>query len=485
METDSAANSLRSPTGIDHARFLAEDFSPLAYAQQQLASASEGTADDARFTHVLAQLQSQAAALERQAQATVQREQTALLEQIVGVRGVDSALSQAEEHVREIKAYMHTLRARIRVPHAQAAAYARQAGNLQAAAAGVRAVARFTQLARRLRMQMADALREERTADWAAAAQTLGEIARTPLPAGVTLVEREMSAVDGHRVRVQAAGQQLIEEALVRHSAGDAAAGLHVLGALGDLGDSVALRVRRSAAAWAAEVAAHPMAPAAPWSDLAALVDRLLGEGLRVRTLERALAVHDRRRADGASAAVRSLLGDHVLAFWWRAAVAALAARLLAPAVRGTLAAGFPRLARALFPKLEPLVLTRLGGMATDRGAQGDEDPGVAVLWDGLLAPLAAQYVDAAAARMRTAVARCSATPGVMDPRAASAAARCIAAEVHLAAAHVRLGAAVVAEAERSVRDFVHAAGTCITDASSGVECAAVVDCVAALRVAV
>ncbi|KAJ1723911.1 hypothetical protein LPJ53_001764 [Coemansia erecta] len=489
-DLESSLNSSRSPVGAEHARFLAPDFSPLAYAQQQLAERkgpadadSSSDSDDARFAAVLGRLQQQIDGLSQHAQAAVQHKQAALLEQIVGVRTLDSALAQAEEHVGEIKAYMHALRARIRVPHTQAAAYARQAGNLQAALGGVRAVARLAQLARRLRLLVGDSAADG-PADWAAAAQTLGEIARTPVPAGVALADREMAGVAGRRERVLAAAERMVDGGLQRHSAGDAAAGLHVLGLLGVLGDCVAARVRRSASAWAADVAAHSLAAHAPWGDVAALADGLLDQGLRMRTLERALAVHDRRHAGAAE--VRRLLGDGALAFWWRAAVAALAARLLAPAVRGTLASGFPRLARALFPKLEPLVLTRLGGVATDRPGSG-EDPGVAILWDGLLAPLAAQYVGSAAARMQAAVARCFSKPSsAWDARAAAAAARCIAAEVHLAAAHERLGAAVVAEAQRSVEDFVQAACACsAADSVSGAECAAVVNSVAALRVAV
>ncbi|KAJ2787647.1 Conserved oligomeric Golgi complex subunit [Coemansia interrupta] len=467
----SSAGAGISPVAIEHARFLAADFSPLAYAQQQLSAHAD---DNARFAHVLARLQQQLDGLAQQAQSTVQQSQAALLEQIVGVRTLDSALSQAEAHVGEIKAYMHALRARIRVPHTQAAAYARQAGNLQAALGAVRSVARFVQLARRLRVQVDGAQ------EWAAAAQTLAEIARTPLPAGVALVDRETPGVADRRRRVLAAAEQMVDAGLREHSAGAVAAGLHVLGLLGVLGEHVAARVRRSAAAWAADVAARPLAAAKPWGDVAALADALLAQGLHVRTLERALAVHGRRHA-GANE-VQRLLGHGALAFWWRAAVSALAARLLAPAVRGTLAAGFPRLARALFPKLEPLALTRLAGRA-----DGEEDPGEAVLWDGLLAPLAAQYVAAASARMHAAVARCLPRPAAAwDAEAAAAAARCIATEVHLAAAHVRLAAAVAGEARGCVGEFVRAAGEfCDAEGVATAGCAAAVSSVAAMRVAV
>ncbi|KAJ1813705.1 Conserved oligomeric Golgi complex subunit, partial [Coemansia sp. RSA 2598] len=492
-----APSTQTSPDTLsDYSQFLGPSFEPLAFAQQLVsespaaaAAAASPSAPD-RFELVQGRLQAKIDDLQQKTRALITSSQSDLLDQIVGVRTVDSSLAAIEEQIREIKAYMHALRSKIRVPHAQAVAYARQAANLQAAMRFARLTARFMQLARRLRTQIPDALQSGQRCDWAAAALTLADIDRTVASSGgldgINVVDNEIKvSVEPRRRRALQAAESMVSSGMKKNSASDVGSGLVVLGNLGALAETVASKVRREASDWAAYVSSAPLGDDA-WADIASLVDELLVRGLQMRTLEKALA----RRRDvvtrfdvsvdsaGFLDSVVALLGDRALAFWWRAAVAVLSARILAAPTRATVTTGFPRLVRAFFPKLEPLVLAHLGGVTTVRDSPAgsprdghEEDPGVSILWDGLLAPLAAEYCSRAATRMSGSVKRCFSQQLLAAPlkKNVVAAARRIVAETQLAAADSRLSMAVLKCAAESVDEFMQEISSRIARISASV----------------
>ncbi|KAJ2908083.1 hypothetical protein GGI21_003241, partial [Coemansia aciculifera] len=153
-----------------YGEFLSADFDALEYAQRIGAGSSDG------ITQLMATLSSRASSLESLLKHTILSSHSELLQQVVSVRSVDVSLGQIEDQVRLIKASMHGLRTKVRVPYEQALRYTTQAGNLQAATACVRATAKFVQLVRRLKAQIPDdpALR----ADYPLAALTMLDIER-------------------------------------------------------------------------------------------------------------------------------------------------------------------------------------------------------------------------------------------------------------------------------------------------------------------
>ncbi|KAJ2593833.1 Conserved oligomeric Golgi complex subunit [Coemansia sp. RSA 1722] len=350
-----------------------------------------------------------------------------------------------------------------------------------------RLTARFMQLARKLRTQVPDMVEEAQDSsgrcDWAAAALTLADIERTVASngglAGIFVVDNEIkSSVEPRRRRALLAAESMVSNGMQKNSTSDVGSGLIVLANLGALGNVVAKKVRQEASSWATYVSSASLSDT--WVDIASLVDQLLARGLQIRTLEKALA----RRRDvvtrfdvsvdnsaGFLDSVVAQLGDRALAFWWRAAVAVLSARILAAPTRATVTTGFPRLVRAFFPKLEPLVLAHLGGVTTVRelpsnGATQElheeeeaeaEEPGVLILWDGLLAPLATEYCARAATRMNGSVKRCFGQQILAAPvkKNVIAAVRRISAETQLASADSRLSAAVLRCASDSVDEFM------------------------------
>ncbi|KAJ1881824.1 Conserved oligomeric Golgi complex subunit [Coemansia sp. RSA 1722] len=361
-----------------------------------------------------------------------------------------------------------------------------------------RLTARFMQLARKLRMQVPDIVEEAEDnngrCDWAAAALTLADIDRTVASngglTGIFVVDNEIkSSVEPRRRGALLAAESMVSNGMQKNNASDVGSGLIVLANLGALGNVVAKKVRQEASNWATYVSSASLNDT--WVDIASLVDELLARGLQIRTLEKALA----RRRDvvtrfdvsvdnsaGFLDSVVAQLGDRALAFWWRAAVAVLSARILAAPTRATVTTGFPRLVRAFFPKLEPLVLAHLGGVTTvrelpskgvtqDLHEEEEEEPGVLILWDGLLAPLATEYCARAATRMNGSVKRCFGQQILSAPvkKNVIAAVRRISAETQLASADSRLSAAVLRCASDSVNEFMQEINTRITHVSATV----------------
>ncbi|KAJ2697175.1 Conserved oligomeric Golgi complex subunit [Coemansia sp. IMI 203386] len=361
-----------------------------------------------------------------------------------------------------------------------------------------RLTARFMQLARKLRMQVPDIVEEAEDnngrCDWAAAALTLADIDRTVASngglTGIFVVDNEVkSSVEPRRRRALLAAESMVSSGMQKNNTSDVGSGLIVLANLGALGNVVAKKVRQEASNWATYVSSASLNDT--WVDIASLVDELLARGLQIRTLEKALA----RRRDvvtrfdvsvdnsaGFLDSVVAQLGDRALAFWWRAAVAVLSARILAAPTRATVTTGFPRLVRAFFPKLEPLVLAHLGGVTTvrelpskgvtqDLHEEEEEEPGVLILWDGLLAPLATEYCARAATRMNGSVKRCFGQQILSAPvkKNVIAAVRRISAETQLASADSRLSAAVLRCASDSVNEFMQEINTRITHVSATV----------------
>ncbi|KAJ1670299.1 Conserved oligomeric Golgi complex subunit, partial [Coemansia sp. RSA 25] len=450
--------------------FLSSDFDPAQYAQRIAADSGSGSGSDG-ITQLMGTLASRADSLESLLKHTILGSHAALLQQVVGVRAVDAALGRIEDQVRAIKASMHGLRTRVRVPYEQALRCTAQAANLQAATACVRALARLAQLVRRLRAQLPD---DPARADFALAALTLADIERLTgggdALRGVRLADRALADdVAPRRARTLAEAERLVGGGMRRARASDVAAGLQILANLGALPGAVAAAVRRCAVEWAGHVDGalrpHAHAAGAAWAQLEALADDLARRGAELRVLERVLA---RRRdsvlprfdvAVGANIAANStatvhvtadsdvvaLLGDRALAFWWGTAVAALAAELDAACaessvIRQALINGYPRLVQLLVSKLEGILAPRLGGVvsvAAASHASGDlrgacvaprmphvlyGDAGPAVLWGRLLAKYEAEYVLRAAARISDAVGRCfppPPPPGLLDAQEA------------------------------------------------------------------
>ncbi|KAJ2782124.1 hypothetical protein GGI18_003652, partial [Coemansia linderi] len=532
-ETQASASSSPEVAGDDahqqfaskYGEFLSSGFDAVSYAQR-IGGAEAGDG----ITQLMATLASRADSLESLLKHTILRSHAELLEQVTGVRAVDSALGQIEEQVREIRACMHGLRSKVRVPYEQARAYTRQAANLQAATACVRATAKFMQLARRLRAQTPDG----GGADFALAALTLQDIDRVAGGLrGVRVVDGAMADVAARRARTLAEAERLVGGGMRRAHAGDVAAGLLIQSNAGALPAAVAATVRRCTVEWAAHVAGRldPRAMQAAaaqsaaglaaelWGRVEALADGLAARGAEVRLLERVLA--RRRDASFLDAAVAQL-GDRPLAFWWGTAVAALAAELDAAcaessAVRHAVVSGYARLVQLLLPRLEPLLSPRLGGVVSVGGAVAAGgavpvsaraapvsalmphvrcgDPGPAVLWDRLLARYEAEYVKRAAARIADAVGRCfppPPPPGLLDAQEAWAGlrpggdavdltaggppprslvagvVRSIATELEMAKSDTRLGAAVAQAAAAAVASFAAASDARLAGAAAG-----------------
>ncbi|KAJ2004684.1 Conserved oligomeric Golgi complex subunit [Coemansia thaxteri] len=454
-----------------YGEFLSDEFDPARYAQL-IASDSGASADG--ITQALGMLAGRAAGLERLLRQTVMASHEDLLQQVVGAKAVDASLGLIEDQVREIKAYMHGLRTRVRVPYEQALRYTNQAAHLQAATACVRATAKFMQLARRLQAQIPDAPQADAPqadaprADYALAALTLLDIERLVASsdlAGVHVVDRALGEVVAPR-RAATAGEaeRLLGSGMRRQNQSDVGAGLQILFNLGSLPAAVAATVRRYTVEWAASVAGRvdPAAvhaqvrehnaratsadgsdmigiTAVVWARLEAAVDELAARGLELRVLERVLA---RKRdvlprfdvaAADAPGGVAFLdlavaqLGDRPLAFWWGTAVAALAAEIDAACressvIRQTLVNGYARLVQLFVPKLECILAPRLGGVVSAARAHQQPEPvlpggvsyadhGPAVLWDRLLARFETEYVQRAATRIEDAVGRCYPPP--------------------------------------------------------------------------
>ncbi|KAJ1899942.1 hypothetical protein LPJ66_001797 [Kickxella alabastrina] len=467
----------------EYAPLLSDNFSPLAHAQS-LAAAPGSSLISAQET-----LQSQQRQTSRHAHTLISGLQPHLLSQLLSVRQLDASLQQAEDQVREMKHYMHTLRTRIRVPFVRAQEFSRQNVALVRAQKMVASVGRVLMLVRRLRAQDGNGV----AVDWPACAATLAEIDRVIAASrgsddpdgltGIVVVQQALDAeVRPRRAQALETAAALVDsgmqgqqrEALAAASSSDLGAGLLIWANLGVLPAKVATLVRRDAADWAAYAAAVPLPSNGLWLGVGQLADELLARAMRVRGLERALA---RRRHDAvgrfgtgaastASAASAGLdavdavvveLGDRVLAFWWRAAVSALGARLLAPAVRPQLVGGLPRLLGAVCPTLE-----RLGGVATvkavNSGIATDENAAVHILWDALLTPLAREYMDGVRARMRASVDRCVKPSTPPAKKAVAALGRCIVAEVRLAEVDERLATEVVGAGRQALAEFMAAA---------------------------
>ncbi|KAJ2100450.1 Conserved oligomeric Golgi complex subunit, partial [Coemansia sp. S100] len=420
-----------------YGEFLSSSFDAVEYAQRiagsgaQSGGAQSSQAQEAGdgIAQLMGTLASRADSLESLLKHTILRSHEELLQQVTSVRAVDSSLGLIEDQVREIKAYMHGLRTKVRVPYEQALMYTRQAANLQAATACVRGTSKFVQLVRRLRAQIPDAaLDGGARADFALAALTLLDIEKLvggSALGGVRLVDRALADVVAVRRALTAAeAERLVGGGMRRAHQSDIGAGLQILFNLGTLPGAVAATVRRHTVEWAGHVAGRldPKAvhaqvrdhnaqatagdgsdmtgvTAVLWARLEALVDGLASRGLELRALERALA----RKRDvlprfdvsvgaldsSAAAGVAFLdvavarLGDRPLAFWWGTAVAALAAEIDAACaessvVRQTLTNGYARLVALFVPKLECILAPRLGGVVSV-GSGAPADAGLAL----------------------------------------------------------------------------------------------------------
>ncbi|KAJ2109750.1 Conserved oligomeric Golgi complex subunit [Coemansia sp. S142-1] len=415
-----------------YGEFLSSSFDAVQYAQRIAGSGAQSSqAQEAGdgITQLMGTLASRADSLESLLKHTILRSHEELLQQVISVRAVDSSLGLIEDQVREIKAYMHGLRTKVRVPYEQALMYTRQAANLQAATACVRGTSKFIQLVRRLRAQIPDAaLDGGGRADFALAALTLLDIEKLvggSALGGVRLVDQALADVVAvRRALTTAEAERLVGGGMQRAHQSDIGAGLQILFNLGTLPGVVAATVRRHTVEWAGHVAGRldPKAvhaqvrehnaqatagdgsdmtgvTAVLWARLEALVDDLASRGMELRALERVLA---RKRdvlprfdvsvgaLDSSAAAGVSFLdvavarlGDRPLAFWWGTAVAALAAEIDAACaessvVRQTLTNGYARLVTLFVPKLESILAPCLGGVVSV-GSGEPADAGLAL----------------------------------------------------------------------------------------------------------
>ncbi|KAJ2519577.1 hypothetical protein H4217_002599 [Coemansia sp. RSA 1939] len=326
-------------SGADYADVMAADFDPLQYARRVASGDNDSTANadansnsnsnaDAstdRLARAMDALAKRADALDDVLQQTVIASHADLLKQVVGVKALDASLAQVEDKVREIKAHMHSLRTRIRVPYQQSAVYGRQASNLHDAMRHVRATARFIQLVRRLQTQIPPDSGEDKeeaaavAPDFALGALTLLDIERAVGGGdlgGIRIVDQGMATVvRPRRERTIVRAEQMLDAGIRHRNQGDIAGGLQILFNLGTLAAAVAARVRRCVADWGAAVRGrldpksisafvrdhNARAKSIDGSDMVgvtgvvlarieALVDDLLSRGLELRVLERVLA---------------------------------------------------------------------------------------------------------------------------------------------------------------------------------------------------
>ncbi|KAI8320903.1 hypothetical protein GQ54DRAFT_199427 [Martensiomyces pterosporus] len=354
-----------------YSEFLDPQFDPMQYARRVVArenalhSAAEGDAEEAKaqpetadrrqnpsvsqtdeVAQIMSTLASRADSLDSLMKHKILSSHEELLRQVIGVKAVDSTLGQIEEQVREVKSYMHGLRAKIRVPYEQALMYTNQSTNLQTAIKYVRSTSKFIQLVRRLKMQIPDSALEQVSpspsvgSDEASAGKETpdGQQARGgPKPdfplAALTLLDIEklvgggdlsgIGIVDDALLKVVARRRELtIKEAerildagMKRQNQSDIASGLQIMFNLGTLAATVASKVRQYTIDWSiyvtgkldpknihAYVREHNAKATnidgsdmigittVVWSTLESMVDELLGRGLELRTLERVLA---------------------------------------------------------------------------------------------------------------------------------------------------------------------------------------------------
>ncbi|KAJ1958741.1 Conserved oligomeric Golgi complex subunit [Linderina pennispora] len=408
-----------------YAEFLSSDFDPMHYARRVVSEGGKQGSNEAaspEIDQLIATLASRADSLETLMKQTILNSHEDLLRQVIGVKAVDSTLGHIEDQVREIKSYMHALRAKIRVPYEQALMYTNQSSNLQAAIKYVRSTSKFIQLVRRLVVQIPDSAFDSGKGpkpDYPLAALTLLDIEKLVGSSdldGITVIDDAMANVVSKRreLTMHEAGSML-DTGMKRQNQSDIASGLQILFNLGTLANTVAGKVRQYTVDWAQHISGkldpkyiqayvrehNAKATSADgsdmigitsvvWSTIEELIGELLVRGLELRTLERVLA---RKRdtlprfdvsvsaldskADGSNAAGVSFLdlaverlGDRVLAFWWGTAVAALAAELEeacanSSVIRQTLTNSYPRMVQLFFPKLEHILSPKLGGVTS------------------------------------------------------------------------------------------------------------------------
>ncbi|KAJ1949428.1 Conserved oligomeric Golgi complex subunit, partial [Linderina macrospora] len=408
-----------------YGEFLSADFDPMHYARRIVSEDSSTRSDpdtaSSEIDQLIATLAGRADTLETVMKQTILSSHEDLLRQVIGVKAVDSTLGQIEEQVREIKSYMHGLRAKIRVPYEQAMMYTNQSSNLQTAIKYVRLTSKFIQLVRRLMVQIPDsALDTGKGPDYPLAALTLLDIEKLVGGgdlAGIKVIDEAMAnIVNKRRELTMHEAASMLDSGMRRQNQSDIASGLQILFNLGTLASTVAGKVRQYTIDWAQHISGkldpkHIQAyvrdhnakatsadgsdmigiTSVVWSTIEELIDELLVRGLELRTLERVLA---RKRdalprfdvsvtaldtkADGSSSSggmsfldlVVERLGDRALAFWWGTAVSALAAELEeacanSSVIRQTLTNSYPRLVQLFFPKLEHILSPKLGGVTT------------------------------------------------------------------------------------------------------------------------
>ncbi|KAJ1891330.1 hypothetical protein LPJ81_005761, partial [Coemansia sp. IMI 209127] len=456
--------------GAGYAEFLAADFDPLQYARRisrgDKDSSSKDTDND-QMARAMEALGKRADALDGLLQQTVIASHADLLKQVVGVKALDASLAQVEDNVREIKAYMHALRTRIRVPYQQSQAYTSQASNLHAAIRHVRATARFIQLVRRLQTQIPLGSASG-APDFALGALTLLDIERAVTGGdleGIHIVDQGMETiVKPRRDRTIAQAEQMLESGIRLRNQGDIAGGLQILFNLGMLATAVAARVRQYVSDWESAVRGrldprdvsayvrdhNSRAKSIDGSDMVGitgvvlsriegLVDDLLARGLELRVLERVLA---RKRdvlprfdvsnfssslaADigsggggGGSGATPSFLdlvarelnssssaGIRVVAFWWREALSLLAAEINSACTESSV---IRQMLTNSYPRVVQLFVPKLEQL---------QPLDLPLLWDQMLGNFEAEYVSRAASRIEDAVTRCyppPPPPGLME----------------------------------------------------------------------
>lgn len=424
---------------MNYSEFLAPNFDPLQHAA--CLQSREG-------------LEAQIAQLDTLLKQTLT---PGILRPVLGIARVNDGLGDIEQKLRLIRALMHSLRTRIRVPHTHMLNYTNQRQNLHQSMRYLRAVTKFTQLIKRLS-------NVDDTAMGALMLADITQLVETCDLAGVELVDREMERMVKVRME-QTIGEadRLVTDGMQRHAQGDVAVGLQILYNLGRLPSYVAGLIRRQyTAGWAAHIRGRmdpqrltqyvqdynaKNARAADGSDmlgitgqawqlLEAMAEEWAEWGLRLRTLERVLVrkrhtVGDNMSVGNEEGSFMDLavqqLGDRPLAFWWGTSVAAVAAELKLATEGSTvisqmLANQYPRLVHLLMSKLEYLLVPKLGGVVSvgthKPGGSYYDEAGPRVLWDRLLDQYEQQYVERAEGRMDDSVGRCfpqPPPPGLLD----------------------------------------------------------------------
>ncbi|KAL1926826.1 hypothetical protein VTP01DRAFT_5472 [Rhizomucor pusillus] len=222
---------------IEFDNFLSDDFDANAYAE---AVANQTATDDGTdVATALSKLSFSIESIDKQIQNEIGSKYEILLDQVRGIRELETVLSTVQENIIELKSSLNRLGQKVRNPYEQLQTYNLQLENLQLTSSLLRRLHRFLVLIHRLESQLSfdasgkDAAGSvEKEGDMRAAALTLHEIdniMQDPELQGIDILESEKSFIDKTREQIEKEAHRLVSTR--NHS--NMAAGLQILKNLG------------------------------------------------------------------------------------------------------------------------------------------------------------------------------------------------------------------------------------------------------------